>query len=599
MRNIFHSTALLAILLLTGACAQEEELALPDGTVSFVIGQAAETSDRFATRATPAELGTPLADRFTLTLQRQGNSRPVYDGKFVESLTVPTGEYTITAQCGEDVKIGRDAPYYIGTAQTTIETDKTASVVIPCRVANALVSVRFGVDAAEKARFNRHYTEYGLKVQLGSYSMTIASHQEATSIYFPAGSSPEFSFYGTLAADPTRQVSMPLQSDVLPTVFQAADHGILTLTLPDPESAIVVEIGKAEMETVTMEESIPLSWLPEPRVQVNHVYDGQGLLVGTDVTCFHPYPSTASKTVIAKADGTVVRTLQGSGSQSSPYGASSEWPYLSAGEYTVTYYILKGGEENAMTTLNLTVPQPNLQLTIGGYTSYTKYKEGNVSAANGCDAYTIYSPSASFNVSPSLLAMDKYAPKFTCSYAGTAVTLAANANSYAPGNQTGQTPSFTPYTLSATAAFDGRTFNGSRDFYITGLPVGFAPPKSDEGWVTDGAVTFESNRVQVGSWRYNSYILLEKFAVPQTTGIKFTYNLLLRSRAADSSVTITLGSDQLFYASKYAFWGSNYTYNDAMTCALTADATQFKCATKASIGGDNYVYLYTLMLNYN
>ncbi len=599
MNKLFHSAALLALLLLTGACSQDEQLSLPDGTIHFVIGQEAKTTDKYATRATPAELGTTLADRFSLKLQRQGSSRPVYDGKFVESLTVPTGDYEITASCGDNVTIGRDAPYYIGTAQTTIETDKTSSVVIPCRVANALVSVRFGVDATERVRFDRFYTDYGVMVRVGSHSMSISSDQEATSIYFPAGSSPEISFYGTLTADPTRQVSIPLQSDVLPAVFQAADHAILTLTLPDPESAIVVEIGKAEMETVTMEESIPVSWLPAPRAQANHVYDGQGLLVGTDVTCFHPYPSTASKTVIAKADGTVVRTLQGSGAQSSSYSSSKDWPYLNAGEYTVTYYVAKDGEENPIRTISLTVPQPNLQLTFGGYTSYTKYQEGNVSAANACDAHTIYAPSVNFNVSPSLMGMSKYAPKLTCSYAGEAVALDAKANNCVLENRTGLAASFTPYTLSATATFDGRTINANRDYYITGLPVNFAPPKSDEGWLTDGAVTFESSRVQVGSWRYNSYILLEKFAVPQATGIRFTYNLLLRSRAADSSVTITLGSDQLFYASKNAFWGSNYTYNDAMTCTLTANATQFKCATKASIGGDNYVYLYTLMLNYN
>ncbi len=596
MRKLFISIALLMSLFFVGACTQDEQEILPNGTIRFAIGQASVTNDKIMTRATPAELGKPLAEKFSLTIQREDRINPTYDGKFVESMELPIGTYNITATCGEDVLMGRDEPYYVGTAQATIEMDKTSAVVIPCRVANALVSVNFGRNAEERARFDKYYTDYGVMVKLGSHSMAIASEREASSIYFRAGSSPTYTFYGTLKSDPSQQVSMPLQSDVLPAVYQAADHGILTLTLPEPETALVVQIAKAELETVTMEQSIPLAWLPAPRAEAGHVYDGNGMLVGTDVSLFHPYPSATCKTVLTNADATVVRTVNGKGNQTSAYSSSSDWPYLNAGEYTATYYIVQDGVEKAIGTRSFTVPQPNLKLTLGGYTSYTKYKdEGNVDAANTCEPYVVYAPSAILNVSEALLA--KYDHTFTCTFGGTAEQIAANANTYAPGNKTGMTASLTPYVLSAAATFDGVNVQENRNFYITGLPANFAPP-AQANWEVDGAAEFDGGKVRVGSWKYNSYILNRGFAVPQGTKFDFTYSLLLRSRAATSTVTITLGSDQLFTKSEYAFGGKNYTYADTKSFVLGSNATEFKCATKASIGGDNYADFYSLILKY-
>lgn len=597
MRKIFNSIVLLTVLIIVGACSQEEPATLPSGTIRFAIGQEAETGHKAVTRSTPAELGKPLADRFTLAIRRCDNGANVYDGKFVESMNLPIGTYDITASHGEDVPIGRDAPYYIGSARATIEAGKAASVTIPCRVGNALVSVRFGRDAEERARFDRFYSDYGVMVRLGSHSMSITSEQEATSIYFPAGSSPQISFFGTLRSAEGRQVSFELKSDKLPDVFEAADHAIITLSLPDPETAMVVQIGKVEVETVTIDHTLPESWLPAARARATHVYDANGYLVGTDLAILHPYPGAGSKTVVTNADGAIVRTIQGSGNQTSLYSSSHDYPYLPAGTYTVTYCIEQDGTELAKHDLALSVPSPTISVDLGGYTSYTKYKEGNSSAANACDAYTIYSPSAVLKVSEDLLA--KYPYTFTCECAGTNKVIPSGVNSVTMDNMAGMTPSLTPYTLTAKAVFDGIAIESTRDFRITGLPVSFAPPKSDEGWETYDAVSFGNDKVQVGSWSKSSYILIDKFAVPQATEIRFKYNLLLRSRAATSSVTITLGSDQLFYASQYALWGNNYTYDDAMTCPLTADATQFKCATKASIGGDNYVYIYNLTLQYN
>ncbi len=597
MRKLFISIALLMSLFFVGACTQDEQEILPNGTIRFAIGQASVTNDKIMTRATPAELGKPLAEKFSLTIQREDRINPTYDGKFVESMELPIGTYNITATCGEDVLMGRDEPYYVGTAQATIEMDKTSAVVIPCRVANALVSVNFGRNAEERARFDKYYTDYGVMVKLGSHSMAIASEREASSIYFRAGSSPTYTFYGTLKSDPSQQVSMPLQSDVLPAVYQAADHGILTLTLPEPETALVVQIAKAELETVTMEQSIPLAWLPAPRAEAGHVYDGNGMLVGTDVSLFHPYPSATCKTVLTNADATVVRTVNGKGSQTSAYSSSSDWPYLNAGEYTATYYIVQDGVEKAIGTRSFTVPQPNLKLTLGGYTSYTKYKdEGNVDAANTCEPYVVYEPTVNLNVSEALLA--KYAHTFTCTYAGAAVAIPAGVNSHALGNKTGVAASLTPYVLSAAATFDGVNVQNSRNFYITGLPANFAPPTQAAGWAGSGTVTWNDGggvRLGKNTASQPQYIYHDGFAVPQGTKINFAYNVRAKSATISTTLSINLGNDQLF--SERPGWMKDQTFNTSITHTMSASATQFKCNNSYG-SAQTCSYIYSLDLKY-
>ncbi len=202
---------------------------MPVGKLRLSIGK---VSTDLHTRATPAELQKPLAEHFHVKVQRQGSSYVAHDGKFVESIDASIGVYDVTAFCGEDVVLGKDAPYYYGVAEAEVKKDQSTSVSIPCRVANALVSVKFGIDEDERVRFERFYTDFGLLVRNGEYSMSIGKDETATSIYFPAGTSPELVFYGTLKEDAGRTVSVALSHKDLPTVFKAADHAKVTITLP-------------------------------------------------------------------------------------------------------------------------------------------------------------------------------------------------------------------------------------------------------------------------------------------------------------------------------------------------------------------------------
>ena len=122
---------------------------------------------------------------------------------------------------------------------------------------NALLSVVFENASA----FNQLYTKYGLRVDVGESSKTIGGDETAKSLYFKAGSDVKIYF------DATKKDNSPYSVDltaglasVLP--FKAADHAVVKLTT----SAFGLKIEKIEVEKVTVSETIPVEWLPKPKV---------------------------------------------------------------------------------------------------------------------------------------------------------------------------------------------------------------------------------------------------------------------------------------------------------------------------------------------
>lgn len=601
MRKIFNSIVLLTVLIIVGACSQEEPATLPSGTIRFAIGQEAETGHKAVTRSTPAELGKPLADRFTLAIRRCDNGANVYDGKFVESMNLPIGTYDITASHGEDVPIGRDAPYYIGSARATIEAGKAASVTIPCRVGNALVSVRFGRDAEERARFDRFYSDYGVMVRLGSHSMSITSEQEATSIYFPAGSSPKISFFGCVRNDNGRPLSIELTSESLPTTFERADHAIITLYLPNPETSSVIDISAVEVETVTMEQTIPLSWLPLPTVSPAHNYDANGCLQGTDITFSNSYPGMRWRAEVTDAANNVCRTVEGTGELKSNFGTiASGWPYIPAGEYTATYYLIQDGKAARTGARTFTVGNPDIRVTTSCHTSYSLYLDGNVTGANACDPYTVYFPRVSVNIVPSLWQNPLYAATLTTTLAGTTIN-ASSTDSGAEGtvfsfaDQQDLTPSLDGHTLAASVNFGMVETTASNTVYVTGLPCEFGPQNKDN-WTNSGKITWYDDRVMLGYMSAGSQsISCSRFAVPAGVKIRAPYKALANSGAVPTTLSMSFGSHRYFSEKCGSY--KQITYEDVASFTTTSPVTQAS-ANNSYGAGNTYSYIYYLRYYY-
>lgn len=210
------------------------------------------------TKSTPTELGEPTTDKFNLKIVNEATNNAAYDGAY-KSGTIPAaaGTYTITATFGDNPVLALDDPYYKGEKTSVVVKDgETTSVNISCTVANALASVVFP-DATEMAKI---YQSYWVKVAVEDYSTKLEPNS-TKSAYFQAGKEVAFYFEGTKLNG--QSVSAKLIHDNLPTTFEAADHYKLTLTFNDDLS---LDISKVEAETVTISETIPMEWLPKPKV---------------------------------------------------------------------------------------------------------------------------------------------------------------------------------------------------------------------------------------------------------------------------------------------------------------------------------------------
>ena len=220
------------------------------------------------TKSTPAELGEPTTDKFKLKIVNEATNNAAYDGAY-KSGTIPAaaGTYTITASFGENPVLALDDPYYKGEETGVVVKDgETTSVNISCSVANALATIFY----ADTAKFDEMYSSYGVEVKVNNYnynySVTIGDGTKK-SAYYQAGSKPTFTFKGVLKGN-NKEVSKILEDDLLSSAstFEARKHCKLTLSMEATASGLVPTISKAEATTVTINETIPMEWLPAPKV---------------------------------------------------------------------------------------------------------------------------------------------------------------------------------------------------------------------------------------------------------------------------------------------------------------------------------------------
>lgn len=551
---MFHKSHIFsAILALIGIalCSCQSEWDTPSAEAGGLRVVLENVSATVVTRSTPAELGTPAADAFHLKVAEAGGMTK-YDGAFTDGVIhLAGGFYEVLATYGDNPVLGLEAPYYEGRTQVTVVDDEVTDATLTCTVGNALVSVVFGQDDAERERFDKFYSSYELAVCIGSESIGIPNYAPRRSVYFRAGSSVALEFRGVLAANGA-SVSTALdlsQKPEFPAVFKAADHAIVTLTLPDPESAAVVDISKVEIEKATVESTLPVSWLPLPKVSAEHKYDAGGELIGTDISFTDCYPGMEWQAVVTDADGTVFRTVSGNGALTSYHTDSlDEWPYIPSGEYQATYTVSIDGQTQTTGTRTFTVGQPQLHATVDGYTSYTKYQEGDIEAANGCDAYTIYNPRVYVNVSPSLMSNSRYRKMTNFTLAGTALDGTLSGNVYTIANLTGLTPSFTSHDLMANLTFDKTKVTAKGSFYITGLPSVSEPPTQAGGWTGSGKVSWVDSYVQLGQMAGagGHSISCNRFAVPAGTKMDCPFFVRAYTGWVGSTLRLSVGS-QVYY----------------------------------------------------
>ncbi len=261
--------------LLMAAC-QTEQWEAPQGGLCITLAEDVSIS----TKSTPAELGKPTAEKFTLNIVKESTGESLYSGVYTsQPIPASTGTYTVTATYGTDYAIALNSPYYKGEATgVEVEVNQPTPVTLTCKVANALASIVYGEGQIDK--FNDLFSTYGVEVKAGNSSVTIGRNGSTTqSAYYRAGSTPTFTFKGTLK-ESNQNVSMEITSDELTTdAFQAGQHCKFTLSLEPATAGAIITVEKVEVETVTISETIPVEWLPAPKINATGFDENKSLTI--------------------------------------------------------------------------------------------------------------------------------------------------------------------------------------------------------------------------------------------------------------------------------------------------------------------------------
>ena len=145
-------------------------------------------------------------------------------------------------------------------------------------------------------------------------------------------------------------------------------------------------------------------------------------------------------------------------------GVEGNYKLLPAGDYVFSPYYKAYGQKVTLGSQVITIPDPGVQITLDGYTSYDKYTAGDITAANNCENTTIFDVSASINVHSDII--DSYVATLDGAEIG-ATSSSGSSKSF--GDITRST--FKAYPYSVTVTVGNLTFSASRDFHITGLPL--------------------------------------------------------------------------------------------------------------------------------
>lgn len=251
----------LLLCMLLGGC-QENEATDLSGKTGLLVTLTDEDNKAYSRKA-PSELEDPLTEMFQLKVVYSGTDKSAYKGSCKESVLLLEGLYDLTATYGDNPVIALDAPYYTGNLleQEVIKGQMTP-VSIPCSVANSLLSVIYN-----KESLNKMYESYYVTVSVGSESVDLDA-DSGKSAYFRAGSSVKLVFHGRLSGT-GKEVIYDIPEQEQFSNIPVKTHVKVTLGLDESNitSGVGISIEKLETETVSISETVPVEYLPKPKLE--------------------------------------------------------------------------------------------------------------------------------------------------------------------------------------------------------------------------------------------------------------------------------------------------------------------------------------------
>ena len=266
MRKIQYILYVAFVALFFTACQEDDFGGAEQGGIRIALADGTTGVD-VTTRSTPSELFDGFKKKFKFQIKGGDNYDQTHE--WTENvIPLAAGVYEILATCGTEQAAGVvefDKPCYTGKAEgIKVEVGKEAKAEVKCKVTNALVSIKFaeGYETYAENAYAMIAVGSGIETNWAELS---------ESAYFKAGSSlTKLVLY--------KNGSESLPADILteakkvsgfPETFKAGDHLILTLSVAKKNGNVSFKVSKVELKEVTIEETIPMEWLPKPKMEVD------------------------------------------------------------------------------------------------------------------------------------------------------------------------------------------------------------------------------------------------------------------------------------------------------------------------------------------
>ena len=178
---------MISIALLAVACSSDDD---PTKGVGYLnIDAEVVTLINPRTRAVPADynpkqLAVRIVDKATSVVKYETDNYESWKG---QTFRLEPGTYTVTASSNgfDGLSSGFDCPYYVGSKEVTILSQKESSITITCTLANVKVTVNFSDS------FKAAFTSANVMISSGMAgvdSQRFTMNQTTGSAYFPVAS---------------------------------------------------------------------------------------------------------------------------------------------------------------------------------------------------------------------------------------------------------------------------------------------------------------------------------------------------------------------------------------------------------------------------
>ena len=384
----------------------------------------------------------------------------------------------------------------------------------------------------------------------------------------------------------------------------------ITVTAQNGATYSKVSSKSFTVEAAAMKNLGEIDFKAEPGAKAEHTYSN-GILTGTMVTLTPGLPAgmeayVQNLTATMTKNGVEYRKIsKSSASATEVMEVADGMTYIPQGEYVVEYtYTLNGVPETK--TVNVTVPAPTFTVSASAYTSYSKYLEGNISAANNCAPETIYDIKCSVSISDDVL---KQLEMSSCAVtlkrpSGSEISLSGSVNKKAGSFlSTSQynVSEWGAYALSSVVTFDGVTESCSpKNLHITGLPYRAAPPTNSGAHPWAGSANqWESSYV-----RLHKHTISQTFHAPSNVNVSVYQNARIYTRSDDLTYTLSLSGNKLYSITQSSYIPATKTtnVNESYNAVLNGSNPQLQISNSYGTGDAWLEYtnvkVYEIKVNY-